>query len=184
MLFIRRKPLVSSLLVLLFSFLVVKLPLPVNRDVLIIYKLHFLAFPLGMLFGLMIQRIKFNLNQPLRLLILVVAVLTFAYTSINSGVGQGTNLEQSISLITVFSVVLIFALSGLEFRLFSLFGVYSYEIYLLHWPILSRFNPFLGYPPFLMVILNLILFIFIAYALQKVIGMIIKTAALKLKLGN
>lgn len=170
--FIKKIPLLSPILVLSLSVLLLNLPLPVDPDVLNLYKLHFLAFPLGMLFGTLIQNFKFQLNQTLKVLILVVSVLVFLYTSIHSGVGQSPDIEQSISLITTFSVLIIFALSKLEFRLFSLFGIYSYEIYLLHWPILSRFNPFLGLPPFLMVIFNLFLIFLLAYALQKIIGKI------------
>lgn len=170
--FIKKIPLLSPVLILLLSTLALNLHLPVDQDVLKLYKLHFLAFPLGVFFGIIIPNLKFKLNPTIKLITLVIAVLIFLYTSIHSGVGQDLKIEQGISLITTFSVLIIFTLSGLEFRLFSLFGIYSYEIYLLHWPILSRFNLFLGLPPFLMVILNLSLFIILAYALQKIIGKI------------
>lgn len=174
LIFIKRAPLLSPILVLSLSLLLLNLPLPFDPDVLNLYKLHFLAFPLGMLFGLVIQNIKFKLNLSLKLLILSIVVPIFLYTSINSGVGQNLYIEQGISLITAFSAIIIFALSRLKFKLFSLFGIYSYEIYLLHWPILSRFNLFRGLPPFLMVVLNLFLFILLAYALQETIGKIMK----------
>ncbi|MBI2337652.1 acyltransferase [Candidatus Daviesbacteria bacterium] len=167
LLFIRKIPLISPLLVLLVSLFILNLSLPVDRDVLKLYKLHTLAFPLGMLFGLLIQHLKFKLHMAFKILALLIAVATFLYTAIHSGVGQDPKIEQGISLITAFSAVIIFALSGWEFKLFSFFGLYSYEIYLLHWPILSRFNPFLQLPPFLTVILNLVFFILFAYTLQK-----------------
>lgn len=194
LIFVKKIPLLSPVLVLLLSLLVLKLPLPVDPDVLKLYKLHFLAFPLGMFFGIIqnvilrpfsvilsaAKDLKTQLRDSsanrlrmtrriLRMTILILSVLVFLYTSIHSGVGQGPNIEQSISLITSFSILIIFALSKLEFRLFSLLGIYSYEIYLLHWPILSRFNPFLSLPPFLMVILNLFLFLLLSFALQKII---------------
>lgn len=174
LLFIKKIPLFSPLLVLLFSWCLLNLSLPVNRDVLNLYKLHYLAFPLGMLFGLVIQKVKFKSDLILKLLALTVAILVFLYSSINSGVGENLKTEQGISLITTLSLVVIFSLSRFNFRLLSLLGIYSYEIYLLHWPILSRFNLFREFPPFLMIILNLILILFLGYTLQKIIGKITK----------
>lgn len=164
--YIKKFPLLSPILVLTLSLLVLNLPLPINVDVLKLYKLHFLAFPLGMLFGLTIQNFRFKLNRVLKFLILTIAVLIFIFTSVNSGVGQDSNIEQSISLLTTLSLLIIFSLSKFNFKLLSFFGVYSYEIYLLHWPILSRYNLFLGLPSFLMITLNLLLLIFLAYILQ------------------
>lgn len=166
--FFKKIPLLSPILVLLLSILLLNLPLPVNPDVLKLYTLHFLAFPLGMLFGLVSINLKFKLNLSLKLLILTLAILIFLYTSLNSGIGQSPKIEQNISLITVFSLLIIFSISKINFRLLSVFGIYSYEIYLLHWPILSRFNLFLQLPPFLMTILNLSLILLLGYAVQKI----------------
>lgn len=165
--FIRKLPFISPFLALLLGLLVLNLSLPVNPDVLNLYKLHFIAFPLGMLFGQMTQYVKFKMNKFFKNLILIIGITTFLYTAIHSGVGQDPRIEQGLSLLTTLSAVAIFTLSGFEFKLLSLFGIYSYEIYLLHWPILSRYNLFLGLPPFLATIFSLILFIFLAYALQK-----------------
>lgn len=171
--FLKKFPLLSPVLVLILSILALNLALPINPDVLKLYKLHYLAFPLGMLFGLVIQKLKFKLNLILKFLILITAVLVFTFTSVNSGVGGDYKIEQVISLVTTLFLVVIFSLSRFNFKLLSLFGVYSYEIYLLHWPILSRFNLFLGFPPVLMVILNLSLILFLGFTLQKIIGKII-----------
>lgn len=170
LIFIKKIPLISPFLVLLASLLVINLPLPINPDVLKLYKLHFLAFPLGMLFGLFTQKLKFKLHLLLKMLILVVSTLVFLYTAINSGVGQGLFAEQGISMITTLSAITIFSLLKFNFRLLSFFGIYSYESYLFHWPILSRYNLFLGLPPFPMTLLSLFLFIFLACILQKIIS--------------
>ena len=159
----------SPLLVLFLSLFVLKLPLPIDKDVLKLYNLHFLAFPLGMLFGLSIQHIKLKLNKFLKLFVFSICTIIFLYTSIHSGVSEGPKIEQIISLITALSLAVIFAFSRFDFRLLSVFGIYSYEIYLLHWPILSRYNLFLGIPPVLDIILNLGLILFLGYALQKAI---------------
>ena len=171
--FIKRLPLLSPILILVASLLALKfIHLQINPDVIKLYKLHTLAFPLGMFLGLLIQRFKFKLNLALNSLVLIAALAIFTYTAIHSGIGEDPKIEQTFSLITTLSLIIIFALSKFNFRLLSLFGIYSYEIYLFHWPILSRYNLFLGLPPFLDVIFNLSLFILLGYLLQKMVGKI------------
>lgn len=172
--FVKKAPLLSPILILLLSILVLNLPLPVSPDVLNLYRLHFLAFPLGMFLGLISINLKFTLTSNLKLLILAVALLVFTFTAVHSGVGQGLKIEQGISLITTLSIAIIFSLSRFNFKLLSLFGIFSYEVYLLHWPILLRYNLFLELPPFLATILNLSLILFLGYILQKIIGKISK----------
>lgn len=166
--FIKKMPLLAPILVLLISLFVLNLPLPVDQDVFSkLYKIHFLAFPLGMLFGLIIQHFRFRINKFLKYFIILLAVLVLGYTAIHSGVGEDQKIEQGISLVTTLSLLIIFSLSNLDFKLFSLFGIYSYEVYLIHWPILSRYNLFLGLPAFLITILNLWLILILGYLLQK-----------------
>ncbi len=165
--FIKKAPFVSAGLIFAVSFLLLNQPLPVNKDVLVLYKLHTMAFPLGILFGWAVLNIKIKLSTPLKLLILIAAFIFFLYTSVNSYVGQGLKIEQSISLITTLSLVAIFAILPVQFKLLSIFGLFSYEIYLFHWPILSRYNLFSFLPSFLMVILNLVLFIALALLTKK-----------------
>lgn len=172
--FIKKIPLASPFLILAFSIILLNLPLPVDPDVLKLYKLHFLAFPIGMLFGLIIQKVKFRLNIILKILIFIVTLAIFLYTAVNSGVGQDPKIEQGISLITTVSVIVIFSLSWFDFKLLSLFGIYSYEIYLLHWPIFSRYDIFPELPPFLIVVSNIILIFILGYALQKITAKVIR----------
>lgn len=169
LIFVKKFHWISPLLVLLVSILALNLELPIDNGLIEIYKVHTLAFPLGMLLGLAILHIKFKLNKFLKLLILSMTAVVFLYTSVHSGVGEDPKIEQGISLITTLSVVLIFTLSRFNFKLFSLFGIYSYEIYLLHWPILSRYNLFIGLPPFLEVTLNIALILILGYILQTII---------------
>ncbi len=172
--FTRKIPLLSPILILMFSLFLLNLKLPIDPDVIKLYKLHTLAFPLGMVFGLIIQKFQFKLNPILKIFTLLVAILVFLYTGVHSGVGEDPKIEQSISLITTLSLITIFSLSKFDFKLLSFLGIYSYEIYLLHWPALSRFNLFLGLPPFLAVTLNLTLIFLLGYGLQKMVGKITK----------
>ncbi len=83
-------------------------------------------------------------------------------------------MEEIISLITMFSLIGIFMLSKLDFKLFAIFGDYSYEVYLLHWPLLYRFNLFYSLPPFLIVVLQLVSVIILGFLLQKLVEFILK----------
>ena len=52
-----------------------------------------------------------------------------------------------MSLIATLAAVALFAVKRVEFRALTLVGTYSYEIYLLHWPWLSRYDVFYGTLP-------------------------------------
>jgi len=148
LLYVKKFPLVSAVLVALVGLFLTRLPLPVDQDVLKLYKLHYMAFPSGILLYQLLfslSRIKLNFTSirtiKIARLMAVIALLTIAsYTSIKSGVGQGIYREQLTGLLTAFSFI--FALTLINFRLrpLTLVGSLSYEIYLLHWPILSRFD--------------------------------------------
>lgn len=183
LLFFKRLPWFSVLFVFLAGILVVRLPLPVVLDTLNLYKLHTLAFPLGMLFAVTLNNNKvqsffgnlstrLNLNKLIRqgvyFLLMVFLFTVFVYTAYYSGVGQGLRTEQTISLVTMFSLVFIFLMKKWSFWLFSLFGIYSFEIYLIHWPILSRYDIlFKNLPGFLAVLLYLLIFIALGFFLQR-----------------
>ena len=87
------------------------------------------------------------------------------YFSVHSGVG--TQAEQFISIITVLALTALFLLSRVDIGLLALFGVYSYEIYLFHWPLLYRYDIFFHFlPAWLALAAYLILFIGLGQALQ------------------
>lgn len=143
-----------------------------NYDVLSLYQIHFAAFPLGMISADLIfnqnifRNIKFN--PLLQGLLVFSAIIIICYFSINSFVGIDKTKEQFISLIVSLLMVFVFVFKNIKITLLSLFGIYSYEIYLVHWPILSRYDIFFNIlPPALAVILYLLLFLGIGFILQK-----------------
>lgn len=163
---------ISPLLLWLAGFLILKLSLPVNLDVINLYKLHIIAFPLGVLFANIystnfLKKVVFP--KYLKYFLLTFALLGFAYFSINSGVGKDKNTAQTISILTMFLAVFIFLAKGFEFKLFNLFGKYSYVIYLVHWPILLRYGVIYQLvPAYLATILYLLIFLILSWCITKI----------------
>ncbi|MDO8618629.1 MAG: acyltransferase [Candidatus Daviesbacteria bacterium] len=178
LLFIRKFTYLSPFLIWLVSFLLLKQTLPINPDVINLYKLHNLAFPIGILFALLLtdQRLipvrsqfkKILLSNKVKYVWILLAAFLASYTSIHSGVGTTITTEQLTSLVTMFLIIFIFTLKDFEFRIFSIFGKYSYEIYLIHWPILARYGLIYQFlPAYLSTYIYLIIFLSGAYLLQK-----------------
>jgi peptidoglycan/LPS O-acetylase OafA/YrhL len=160
-------------------------------DIINLFKVHLLAFPLGVLFaGLYAQRHKFGhlvkvvrsfihhqkISHMLSYYILAfILLVVFVYTAYHSNVDTKPLKEQLTSLLTLAAILFIFLIKKFDIKLFSLFGFYSYEIYLLHWPILYRYDLFYQYlPAWLATILYLFLFIFLAHLLKKVSSLVLQ----------
>jgi peptidoglycan/LPS O-acetylase OafA/YrhL len=180
--FFKKIAYLCPILILLVSFYLLKtnLPFEINEDVIKLYKTHFAAFPLGILFALLINdqklshiKLKFKeifLFSNLKYILIAVFTVLFAYLSIHSGVGDTKTIEQTTSLITMFSIIFVFIAKPLEFKLLTIFGIYSYEIYLIHWPILSRYDFLYKYiPAYLATLLYLGLFLGLGYLMQKLL---------------
>ncbi len=84
------------------------------------------------------------------------------------GFHDGFFIGQASSLLAMALLVAAFALKALDCRLLYLFGVYSYETYLLHWPLMARYDLFYAQlPAWLATLLYLLLFIALGWLLQK-----------------
>lgn len=159
-----------------------------------LYKLHFLGFPLGILLGSLFYQLPDAILSRFKAFIagfrpwpallgraslIALAALVWWYFSVHSGVGMGWKTEELISLVMALSVLLIFILKKTEFRLLSWFGAYSFEIYLLHWPLLYRYNFIYGrVPAGLATILYLALFLLLGYTANKALNCVrVKPAA-------
>ena len=178
LLYVKKFPFVSAILVALVGLFLTRLPLPVNQDVLKLYKLHYLAFPLGiLLYGVLTHALRLINSMGPNKVRLVIKILSAnaligvaLYTSIESGVGQGIYREQLTSLITAFSFILAFTLINIQFRLLALIGNLSYEIYLLHWPILSRFDLlYIRFNGYIATIFYLLIFMILGWLLKAII---------------
>lgn len=167
----------SPLIIFLISYFLVNLKLPIEESLLKLYQLHLWAFPLGMVLAL---AIKANLFEKMGILFskprrswfvyptLILLVWVISYTAIHSGVGEGPKKEQFVSLITTGAFVGTFLLKPFRFKSLTFLGIYSYEIYLIHWPILYRYDLlYKTLPPFLATFIYLVFFVGLGLLIDK-----------------
>ena len=149
------------------------------------YQMHVVAFPLGVFVCAFFQtrwewikrraeKISVDmqtrpwLKRALFTLVIVSLASIAGYTAIYSHVNEGLLAEQRTSLITMGSFILLFVFSPWRIRLFEWFGLFSYEIYLLHWPLMYRYDVlFSTLPAAFALVLSLLLFLGLGYALQQ-----------------
>ncbi len=166
----------SPLIILFISYLLLALNLPIRWDVIQVYKTHTLAFPLGIAFALIIPKLTnlakllpsktHLLSWPATALLLIL----LSHYAIYSGVGDGLGIEQWLSIVMVAIVTAIFLLKNFRIRLLGLVGIFSYEIYLIHWPLLARYDLFYRYlPASVATALYLALFLGLSYLIQKLV---------------
>jgi len=111
---------------------------------------------------------------------LIILLGTIVFTAYYSGVGTSVNKEQTISLVTMFALILFFIIKRFEIKLFYLFGFYSFEIYLIHWPLMSRYDMFFKWlPGWLAMVLYLGVFLIVAWVLKYLSTLISRNAFLK-----
>ncbi len=184
--FSRKYPWISGIILVLISYLLILWNPQVLKQVMYLYKLHFLAFPLGVFTGGLIFKYKDNLLKIFLIqnwqnkkyfnflktthyyFFTIFLVCLISYTAYYSHVGDLFWYEQLTSLLTGGAIILLFLISKFENRLFYWFGIFSYEIYLIHWPILSRFDIFYRFfPAWFSTILYLIFFIFIGWFIKR-----------------
>ena len=183
-LFSKKRPYLTAIMLFVAAQGVVYLKPHFLDYVLHLYKVHTVAFPLGILCAWLMVTLKFdkfkNYFEKLKPLArnfiyyfsMLVLVGIFIYSLVSSGVGVSANKEQLMSIISVLSLTLIFILKKTDFKFLYLFGIYSYEIYLWHWPIMYRYDFIFKYlPAWLSTILYLVLFILLGWTFQKIIGL-------------
>jgi peptidoglycan/LPS O-acetylase OafA/YrhL len=191
-LFIKKYPWFSAVLVYLLSFFIVSLKLDLFSQVNHLHRLHLIAFPLGIILAWLfnysfiwkkivaifevikskqgkIIKIVFNFTFTLSLFIL------FIYLVKNSGVGQGPWAEELVSVVTSLVLLFLFLIKKFEIKTLYWLGVFSYGIYIFHWPLMYRYDFLFAYlPAWLSLIIYLFIFIILGYFLDKLSGLLTK----------
>lgn len=142
---LRKFPLITAVLLAAIGRLLTGFNLPVHPDLQNFYKLHYLAFPMGVgFYGFIsadiLSKIKSFVTRYIKIILTTLAVFAAGYFSIYSNVGHGVYQEQLTSLLIVLLLAVTFSIKGVYSKLLVLFGTFSYEIYLLHWPLMFRYD--------------------------------------------
>lgn len=155
LLFLKKHPLVSAFLMYALTQAVLFLNIPFIQDVEHLYLVHAIAFPLGMGLGALYsnypkereraETVLQHLSLPVRIAFMVPIVGVFSYFAYYSGIG--TPYQEYISLLLAGLACAFFILKRFNIALFYLIGIYSYELYLIHWPLMSRYDVLYEYAP-------------------------------------
>lgn len=171
----KKSRLLITLMTLAITLIFLNLKLPVTDDLLTLYQLHFLAFPIGVIFRLFFYEMFINLlskihSQWVKLGVIVLAIASIIILTINSGVGKEVNKEQLTSLLMVFALIIIFVLKQREIWVFRIFGKYSQQIFLIHWPFLYRYDVLFNvFPAWLAICVSLVILLCLGWGLRRLV---------------
>ena len=159
-----------------------------------LHRLHTLAFPMGIIAAWLLQAkegeenkfvtfIKeFRLKKVglVRYLIIALMFVIVYYVAQNTTSNswptltaifvKGFYVEQLMSLVIMMAFIVIFVLKKVDNKFLAIYGVYSYEVYLIHWPLIGRYDFFFDYlPSWAAVICWLVAFILVSMLLNKIV---------------
>ncbi len=152
--FYKKSPALSALLIFIISSILLRLPLPVVNRVFDLYRLHDVAFPLGMIVAGFVGNKKITrlaatfsawgnllhwygwVVRALAWCILggVVIFVSF-YVPLTT-----VRVAEAMSVLGMGAVVLMAIVSPYRNSLCEFWGIFSYEIYMLHWPLVQRYD--------------------------------------------
>ena len=157
-----------------------------------LHRLHTVAFSLGIVFAWLLFETKDKENKLVKTLkkfrnesilmpcVVVVAMLAIVgYMSLHTTsshwptltaiLGKGFFVDQLTSLIIMFAFIVMFSLKKFDNKFLSIYGLYSFEVYLIHWPLIGRYDIFFNIlPAWAAVVAWIISFIVISWLLQKI----------------
>jgi len=164
---------------------------PLNMGDNWLHRLHTVAFSLGIVFAWILFETKDKENKIVAyfkkfrsqtkdsylVIALMLAVVVYMSLHTTSGhwptltaiLGQGYFVDQLTSIIIMFAFIVIFILKKFDNKFLSIYGLYSFEVYLIHWPLIGRYDIFFDIlPAWAAVVAWIITFIIVSWLLQKI----------------
>ena len=165
---------------------------PLNMGDNWLHRLHTVAFSLGIVFAWVLFETKDKENKfvahlkefrnkakimPYVIIALMLGVVVYMslhttanhWPTLTAILGKGYFVDQLTSIILMFAFIVIFSLKKFDNKFLSIYGLYSFEVYLIHWPLIGRYDIFFDYlPSWAAVIAWLVTFIVVSWLLQKI----------------
>lgn len=157
-----------------------------------LHRLHTVAFSLGIVFAWLLFETKDKENKlvvylkefrnkakftPYIVIALMLGVVVYMslhttanhWPTLTAILGKGYFVDQLTSIVIMFAFIVIFSLKKFDNKFLSIYGLYSFEVYLIHWPLIGRYDIFFDiFPAWAAVIAWLITFIVVSWLLQKI----------------
>lgn len=158
-----------------------------------LHRLHTVAFSMGIILAWFLQVKEGKKNRfieyikdfrdnskDMKYIIIFIMFAVVFYLSQRTGagswpaltaiLGQGFFVEQLMSIVIMLAFTIIFILKKVDSKFLTMYGVYSYEVYLIHWPLMAKYDIFFVYlPAWAAVIAWLVAFILVSMLLQRLV---------------
>ena len=158
-----------------------------------LHRLHTVAFSMGIILAWFLQVKEGKKNRfieyikefrdnskDMKYIIIFIMFAVVFYLSQRTGagswpaltaiLGQGFFVEQLMSIVIMLAFTVIFILKKVDSKFLTMYGVYSYEVYLIHWPLMAKYDIFFVYlPAWAAVIAWLVAFILVSMLLQRLV---------------
>ncbi len=189
--FSNKKPWLSAIILAVIATLIgVYNPLDMGDNWL--HRLHTVAFSLGIVFAWLLFETKDKENKLVKslkkfrnestimsTLIIILMLVVAGYMSLHTTsshwptltaiLGKGFFVDQFTSIVIMFAFIVIFSLKKVDNKFFAIYGLYSFEVYLIHWPLIGRYDIFFDIlPAWAAVVAWIITFILLSWLLQKI----------------
>lgn len=139
--FSKKRTWFSALVLYVIPYFIVQQDPALLSSVIGLYKVHLIAFPLGVLAGgVLFEKKLWVLPTWIRWVLISCAVALVAYLSVHSGILESPLKTELISIVMTLCIIFAFVFKKIEFGALSILGLYSYEIYLIHWPIMYHYD--------------------------------------------
>ena len=158
-----------------------------------LHRLHAVAFSMGIILAWLLQVKEGEKNRfieyikdfrdnskDMKYIVIAIMFVIVFYVSQRTGagswpaltaiLGQGFFVEQLMSIVIMLAFTVIFILKKVDSKFLTMYGVYSYEVYLIHWPLMAKYDIFFVYlPAWAAVIAWLVAFILVSMLLQRLV---------------